>query len=340
MLMTQDKHKVKQMWYAGAFLYWFILLLLVLIGLAAMLRDYQVGAEGPSQGLLCEVVQHVFEGRIVMINVVAFGFLAVLLSTMDSYLHAIGVSFSQDIMDPARRLLGYGSLAGDKKLKYARSSMIVAGVLALVLGFFGRSELENSGFYQFRVLLSGMIVIPLVIGILGVKTDRNAFIYFGVVFLVTNIGLRRWGMGLYGHFLMGIILGLLAFSVSHLIKNGKLVLLERSKHGIAERGPLWWRDLLHKLKDWYFSLLNLKELARRHELRYTMSSLNFSLFVFAFYAFSSIVTTGNDAYSHMAPLITVIRTIGLVLCAGLALGGLWTRSLRSYFAFSHGQYLP
>ena len=68
-----------------------------------------------------------------IIDLMFVGLTSILLSTMDSYLHAVGVLLVQDIAEPIRAMYGLKVLPSKMKGKYARGGVALVGVLALVV---------------------------------------------------------------------------------------------------------------------------------------------------------------------------------------------------------------
>ena len=219
MLTTQNKRQVRKMWYVGALIYGIVLLMLVFIGLSAIVSNETLGVDIDRKNVLLSMIRALFVKNSWMVDLIFIGLLAILLSTIDSYLHALGISFSQDLLNPVRRLIGKKRLGDRAILMYTKGAMLIGGATTIALVLVGGKLLENQSLYKFRVLLTGMIIFPLIIGVLGVRTDKASFASFCIVFFISNIGLRYAGWRLYDHYLIGFIAALGAYFLTHIIQN-------------------------------------------------------------------------------------------------------------------------
>ena len=330
MLITQDKRKVRKMWYISALFYGFILSMAVIIGLVAIVGQNTIPLKLENKNILFSLTRDLFTADKRVVNILFVGFLAVLLSTMDSYLHSLSIAFLQDVMIPIRQFFKKTPLKSRDKLFYAKGIMILVGTLSIILVLFAGNLLENKNLYKFRVLLTGMIIFPLIIGILGVKTDSFSFYSFSVVFFVGNLGFKYWGWRLYDHFFIGLFLATITYFITHLYINKGIATLKRSKLTISER--LWlpsWQGTVKRLHSWVTSPLRIPAIADRKIVTTPTQSLAFSLVMISLYVASSMVNVQgtNDTLSMMAG----IRGIGITLCVGLMLEGIWSKSLKPYF---------
>ena len=245
MLITNDKRTVRKVWYTGSFLYGMICFMQAVIGLYAYVATKKgILTITKTTDLFFSLIKQLFDKQPLMIDVMFIGILAVLLSTMDSFLHAVGISFVQDIIEPVRHLFlkKKAKLDGHIKVMCARVAMLCIGFLAVLTGFLGREASDNKSFYFYVVIVSMMIIIPVIIGIMGIKTDRSSFISFCMSYL-TSMGILRWlGFEIYDYSLIAIGFATLAYFLTHIYINGGIVTLKRSEQTIAEQ--LWiptWR---------------------------------------------------------------------------------------------------
>lgn len=333
MLLAQNKRQVRKMWYVGALLYGLIRLLIMLIGLSAIIGAKKLGLDGSSKELLPRIIKELFTGQGTMKDLMCIGLLGVLLSTMDSYLHAIGVVMVQDIMIPLRRVIGKRALSPQRKATYARIGVGLVGIISIMMGFFGKIEFEDIAMHRMAVLLFNLVLIPFLIGLVGVKTSTASWVNFCIGYLF-SIGLFYiWGRDVYACFLVGVMVGLIAFFLTHYAQNRSLVMLRRSKRTIAEQ--LWLpsrEQLMEKLRYWLLSPARLPALARKQMAYHPSKSLAFSLFVFGFYTLSSITTGVSKEGFSIASFMGIVHIIGLVLCCGLIFEKLWPLRVKRYFA--------
>lgn len=333
MLMIKDKRQLRKVWYIAALLYSLFRFLVVLIGLGAIVGWQQLGLDGSSHDLLPRVISGLFVGRTLLKECMFVGFLGILLSTMDSYLHAVGVVMVQDLMIPLKKVFSGRNLSKNRKVPYARIGVGFVGCIAVMFGFFGSIALEDVPMHRVAVLLFNLVLIPLLIGLVGVKTDTASWVGFCVMYLSSTGLLYVWGQHIYMCFLAGVVLGVTIFFLTHYISHGGFVMLQRSEHTITEQ--LWipgGRKMAHKIVSWFLSFLHLPALARDQLAYYPSRPLVFSLFMFMLYTFSSVTTGVTEGAFSVASLMGLVHMIGMVLCFGLLFERLWPTRLSPYFA--------
>ena len=332
MLMTRNKQQVRKVWYISSVLYLIILCMLVVTGLGAILAVEEFGLLESSDSLLLRIIESSFKGNALILDFMCISLLGILISTIDSYLHAVGVLFIHDIIEPIRKLCKQKSLSAKAKIGYTRVVVFFIGTLAILAGAWGRSELENQGLYSYVVFLSAIIIMPVMIGIVGVKTDINSWISFSTIYIVSVWLSNRWEFHRYDYFLVGLILGMLSYFFTHIYINGGIVMLKRSERTIAEQ--LWipsWKGTIEYIKSWLLAPLQLPTLAARKTTFIPTQSLSFSMVIFALYTFSSVVTgRGNDL--GFANFMAGVHVVGITLCVGLMLEGIWPDKLKPYFS--------
>ena len=331
MLMSHDKRQVRKMWYAGASLYGLISFAVTLIGLCFIAGAVPLG-KGRVSEILPRSILRLFGGERMVADLVFVALLGVLLSTADSYLHALSITFVQDILGSVRVFFKKRALSSRRKRLYARASMLVVGGWAIVLGLLGDIDVVSEMLYTYTVLASSLILVPLLIGIVGVKTDKVSWIVFSTVY-VGGLGTLKFAGGwhLFDQFLLVLPIATVAYFISHFIRNRGIVILRRSELTIAEQ---LWLPRCCMRKERLGALLNvpsyLVNVAGRKVIHTPTQPLAFSLLIFSLYTFSSMLT--GDGGINLAHFMAGVHVIGIALCCGLMLEGLWSERLRSYFA--------
>ena len=329
MLVTRDELKVRSMWYSSVVLYGLVCVMMGLLGLGALLGDEELGLSGGSGGLLFVLVRSLFGGW--MLDMVFIGFLGVLFSTIDSYLHAIGTSLVHDVLEPLGVSFGVGEGYFGVKRLYVRVCIGLVGLLCIVMSVVLG---DVSGvLLRCAVVVSGLLVTPFVMGIQGYKTDRLSFFVFCGVYGVVLGLFFVLGFDLYDCFSLGVLLGTVGYVVSHVVLNGGVVSVERHRDISLERlwvptfGGLWsW------LLGWLGGVVNLARLARGEVLESrAVQPLGVSILVFSWYVVQSIVV-GDVLGGRYYGVLSVVYLVGMVLCCGLLLGGVWPVFLEPYFA--------
>ena len=332
MLITQDKRKVRSMWYISGFFYALICFLVFLIGLSAIALKTEFGFTNKSKSLLLDLIEKLFNNESWTVECIFAGFLGIMLSTMDSYLHAIGVSFVQDLVEPLREYSGISFLSARQKVIYAKIGMVLVGTLAIVWALQGESPLMNFAINKYTLLVSSMIIAPLIIGIVGIKTNKSSLLSFCITYVLCLVVFIRLRWHLYDYFLVVLPLAILAYFLTHIYLNGGIVILKRSEQTITEQ--LWvptWQGTVEYLKGWMFAPFRLHILASRKIVKNPALSLAFSMLMFALYTFSSVMTVGGNDVG-LANFMAGVHVVGITLCVGLMLEGIWPDRLKPYFA--------
>ena len=99
-------------------------------------------------------------------------------------------------------------------MKWSKWATFLIGVIAVVIGFIGKdlTSLPNYNAvidmaYYDSIIISGFILVPLIIGIMGLKTDKNSFLLFcfgfaftmGIASLFPTLELDRYIVFFYRH---------------------------------------------------------------------------------------------------------------------------------------------
>ena len=138
-----------------------------------------------------------------------------------------------------------------------------------------------------------------------------------------------WGWHRYSYFPLAILFGVVAYFVVHVIRNGGLVTFRRSKLTVAER--LWlpsWSGVQKKMISYIKAPLHLPTLADRKVVSMPTHSVGFSMLIFVLYIFSSIFSSGGVGTANF---MAAIHVVGITLCCGLMLQGIWPARLKPYF---------
>ena len=163
MLMARDQRQSVNMYYWSlAFLIPFFLLL-ILIGLAALVVYPQIN----SQDVLPHIASHLPVG---LKGLVCTALLAVIMSTTDSFLHAAGVSLTHDLIKPLLKKRGIAI----NELKVVQYTTFLIACLSIVVVLAVRDILKIAMYGTDLAAL--LFTIPLIAGIMGLKTDTTSFL--------------------------------------------------------------------------------------------------------------------------------------------------------------------
>lgn len=265
-----------------------------------------------------------------MIEVAFVSFLGILFSTIDSFLHAGGVLFVQDIFIPLRRKFGFVPITSYQKATYARFSIAFLGCVAIVIGLMqSAGSWRNDVLFGLYFWLYTLLIIPLIIGVVGIKTNKSSWVSFCVVYLGINTYLRRMGLHKYDSFLISVPMGLVAFFLLHIYCNGGIVTLKRSSLTTAEH--LWfpnWKQIPKKLRYWIAMPFHLPTIAEKKAGYGVMQPLTFSLLMMALYTFSILIKRGGSV--ETVSFMVGVYVMGITLCVGLMIEEIWPTSLKAY----------
>ena len=130
------------------------------------------------------------------------GIFSVSMATIDSFLHAAGLTLVHDIVKP---LCDKGSLVIDE-LKWAKYATVLVSVFAVAIGFARADNLY--GLLLTSLELTGpLLVFPLWGGVIGLKPDKKAFYIAAAVTTATLLIVNLFFLELRGPFstMIGII---------------------------------------------------------------------------------------------------------------------------------------
>jgi hypothetical protein len=208
----------------------------ITIGLGAVVL---IGTQKIQSDLTKSIIGHVVSilagGNVVVLTCAFLGQVFIVLSTIDSFLHALAISFVRNIKP----------FCDNKKIKLnqvlcARIATFFIGLASIYYGYLIIQErfstLQTIGFYG-TIFIANMILIPMVAGIVGLKTDKKAFWAFVTVFtltatsLVLGAGIEKGAKGIYEgvyrFFFTSIGLASLTYLLVHLFINKGIVFVER-----------------------------------------------------------------------------------------------------------------
>ena len=343
MLIVRDKSKVSRMWYTNIFIYGVIITMIIIVGMASILM---LKSGEKDELVQCDIFSHmvkkIFENNPRFRDIISLGVIGILVSTMDSYLHTIGVTLVKGFIEPLKKLLGYERLNEQKQLNYARIGVFFVGLLTVLIGTKiekGSARFIQRALFRPMIALQVIVTIPFILGVIGFKTDKKSFLTFGVTFLSTFYGQKLffpWREELkhradYDYFLIALPLGLLAYFITHIYINKGIAMITRGKNYTSEEvlKPSW-QKIQEGIVQWIKASFDLPELSRKEISKRPSHALVFSVFMFALYGLGSGVGVSKD--EGTINFMMLIYFIGISLCAGLMIEGIWVPRLKPYFS--------
>ena len=330
MLMAKDKPQLVNSYYVGLSFLTVFYLLLTLIGLAAIVLRATSDMNIPQQGsnvFVYLVKNYLPPGAQGIIGV---GFIAGVMSTADSFLHTAGLALAHDVIQPrAKRKIDALSLA--QYLTFC----LGLGALALALFYkvlprvqYGGLDL-GKGLNFMTEAIALVFTIPLVAGIMGLKTEARSFLISSIATVVVFIFSRFY---LSNEFIIpvSIVTNALSFFGSHYLHNQGFAVVKRS--GSQQESYIWhpsWEGSSKRFSDLLLTPQKLLQYSQERVAKYGANPTLFALFV----AFNYMVPLFMHSYADPSAYnwLLAIRGVGALLCVGLLLKSQWPAGLLPYF---------
>ena len=306
LLMAKDQRQARDMYLSGAFFLPLLLVLEMLMGFSSLLIYPSVKSS--------QIIPNII-GQLVPIGLKGFcvaGLLAVIMSSADSFLGSGGLVVSHNLIKPFFKKIGWSF----NDLRAVRVVTLLMGLLSMVTAF-NSVSIANVEFYAV-IFLGPLVTIPLVAGILGLKTDKDIFvtacIFTVVSVIISSLLLTKTN----SYLIFPIALGtnLISFFLAHVIRYKGFRKTDDTpvRFHISINFSGWFDNIRQAVQE------------RIAKYNYGTEYFTFSLFLCFNYMVPFFMYTRN----HEITTIT-IRTIGAVLCTGLLLRNYWPSWLRAYF---------
>jgi len=325
MLMARHKGQAKNMFFTAATLYGIIRVLLTLIGLCTVLYCENDNLREIPSNLFPYLTKKLFVANGIIYIILLIGFLCILVSTIDSYLLAAGISILQDVIKPIRQQKISNSA---NEIKLVRISVVGVGFLAIVLGLqpdpFGHAS------YYYAVLVSAIFIVPFISGVIGFESNAKSFWAFTVPYSTMIVLTKFMGVQEYLLFFISLAVGIIAFFVHHYITYRGFAWIDRDTDLLLERR--WkpsWAQFTRACYRLVTSPLRIASIARKKVANYGSEPLLFSLFIVIINMVVNCTGQAHPMYSFM--LAGGVNVVGTLLCTGLMLQSVWPGSLKKYF---------
>jgi SSS family solute:Na+ symporter len=231
MLMAKNKKHLVQSYYWNMGILTLVFALLICIGLASIVLREMGDINMPQQGskVFMYLVKNYFP--ISIRGLICVGLLAAVMATADSFLNAAGLLLAHDVMVPILKK----KQEQVNGLKISRYSTFLLGLVAMCIALiqpvlphlqYG-SIVLGKGIHMGTDLVAVVFTIPMIAGIMGLKTDANSFfISMGatlVAFIVGKLLLTDlWFMPTV------ISVNALSFFAAHYIQNKGFVTVKHT----------------------------------------------------------------------------------------------------------------
>ncbi len=338
-LMVKNKRQVKNMFFLGAFIYSIITALLLIIGLGAVVysnnnlsQEFKITSKS-AFNLVGSLGNAIFNGSDLLNHFILIGMIFVLSSTMDSFLHTAGISLIHDVVSPIlnRRKIVINEIMWSR---VATSIIGLISVYSALKVFRDTHSLSGVGYYKIgyyhAVFVMHLILFPLIVGVMGVKTDKKSFIAFISSYTSTVIITKGlFSLDEFTPFYISIVVGIVCFFASHFYQNKGFVMVDRSQ-GDWRKKP-WlptWSGFASKISSSIPTLGKLREESQGLVSEHGSEPLLFSI---AFVVTSPIILLTIPHTMETLPLIALVYGIAIFLCSGLMIESIWASYLKPYF---------
>ena len=253
-------------------------------------------------------------------GLIVAGFLAVIMSTADSSLHAAGLAFSRDFLAPlyntANRKLD--------ELKWTRLGTFVAALLGIYMSFQTQNLL---GLSMKAAAMSGpLLTAPLLAGIMGLKPSKKV-LYFSAAATLLSYPAAAWLLSPERQFWslpITLSVNVVSFLLAHLVRYGKFVRLPASDQAAASE----------QVPD---SALPYRKMAQRERARLRVTP--YGLFgIFCCLNFTLPYFLWSHQIHSSETFVIWMRFLGAVLCSLLIVRKKWPwpilRHLSLYWHFT------
>jgi solute:Na+ symporter, SSS family len=330
MLTARDKTQLVHSYYISLSFLTVFYVLLTLIGLAAIALRTTVDVNMPAQGsnVFVYIVKHYLP--VGARGVIGAGFIAGIMSTADSFLHTAGVALVHDVLQPSMR-------QPINVLRLTRRLTFFLGLIALLLALcykvlpreqYGGVDLGR-GLNFITEVIALVFTIPLVAGIMGLKTTPRAFFVASVVTVMVFV-LSKFCISHEYIIPVAIAANALSFFGMHYFQHRGFVVVNRAED--QQKSRIWhptWQGASRSLLRLVPTPKKLLSYSQHSLEKYGANPTLFALFM----SLSYMIPFFMHGYAAPAAYnwLLGLRGIGALLCVGLLLKSYWPKQLLAYF---------
>ena len=251
------------------------------------------------------------------------GLFAVSMATVDSFLHAAGLTLVQDVVKP---LCDKGKLVINE-LKWAKYATVFVSVFAIAIGFMRADNLYDLLLTSLE-LTGPLLVFPLWGGVMGLKPDKNAFYIAAAVTTVVLLTINLFYLELQGPLatMIGMIANGMIFLGIHVLRNKGFVFINRAEN-IAYLGD-HGQQAVRPLTTWLKIPWRIVNTAQKQVAEYGAPYMLFGLISITYYIVSPFIWEHKDSATW--ELILYLRLLGALACGLLIVKDKWPRSFLPY----------
>jgi Na+/proline symporter len=316
-LMARNGKELKEQRLLAAVFIPIVGIIFTLIGLAGFLLYPNIEAKN----LLSHVIQVLLPTGLKGLAIA--GLLAVMMSTIDAYLHAAGFTIIHDVMKPIlnKRNIQINEL---QSIKWAT---ILVSSIAIIMG------LVNNDIYQLLIIPVGfsgpLLMFPIISSIMGLKSDQKNFYIALIVTAITFTLCRLFLTSEQDHLvvLFSILANGITFFGIHIIKNKGFVIIDR----FAGKESLWRprkKPFIATLKKLAFTSIQITQYFKEKAEQCGEPYVAFGILLTLNYIIPySLWTNVSPQFQH---IILILRLVGGTLCVLLIVREKWPNTLVRY----------
>lgn len=297
MLMAKNVRQIKISLYFNTLLSAFYFAVIALIGLLAFTKDPGLNAQHAFPFLIQNTMPLGIKGLIIV------GLLATVMSTVDSFLNLIGVSFTNDVLQPLSKF----PFSQKQLLIIARATMVFISLAGLISAIYFDGILEN-------VFASMNLWLPFIFPplFLGIRCNRGSSASFfagviaaGSILLLTKI--LGASLGFFPTLISAMANCLTVYFWPKLATSPRSINIEHRSSRIWQPSFTWLRNISAEIKA--------------HTTRYLRISDTLGLLIFALTILPMLTTAGSGQW--IDPTSTAICVIVSCLSVAFILKDLW-----------------
>jgi len=332
MLMARDTKQIANSQYISIFYLTIFYILLTLVGLAAIALKTMGDVNMPQEGskVFIYLVKTYFPVGIK--GTVGIGLIAAVMSTADSFLHSAGILVAHDVIKPLLKTRRHTV----NILKISQYATFFLGLIALCIALnyqvlprilYGNIH-WGKGINILRDFVAIVFTIPLIAGIMGLKTDARSFftplVATGITFFISRLFLPdSWFMP------VTIVINLVSFLGTHFVQNKGFSLIHRM-YTIMEVNTCWNPSLKSLCSNVLLTPIRWLESSIQNSILPAPNYTLFAFFITLNYMIPLLLQPHVNTNFYTWSL--AVRTVGAMLCIGLLLKPYWPKWLDKHLA--------
>jgi Na+/proline symporter len=318
LLMAKNKHQLRSQFLALSIFSPVIYTALMLLGLAGLVLYPNLSGVQVMPQIINDLLPVGVKGLAMV------GLFAITMATIDSFLHAAGITLVHDIVKP---LCDKYNLAINE-LGWIKGATVGVSLFAIAIGLI-RADRLSSLLFASTAFAGPLLAFPLFGGILGLKTDKYDFYTAAwitvVVLLFTKYALFPESQE-HLAVLISVITNGIIFLGMHVWRNKGFVLANRS----IDTGYLidYMQRTEKPLATWISIPWRIVKDAQKQVAEYGAPYMLFGFILITYYIVSPFIWDHEDAAAW--ELILYLRLLGTLACGFLVVKDKWPQSLLPY----------